>query len=154
LSAGPENTAAGGPVGHDEGVDVSMLAADFGTGQVLWSIFWFFLFFMWIMLVFNVFVDIVRSGDLSGVAKAIWLAFVIFLPYLGVFMYLIARGDKMGARHLREAEAQEAAVRDYIRSAAAGSSPAEQLASLADLHSAGKLTDAEYEQAKRGVLGG
>ena len=128
--------------------------AAFGTGQVLWSIFWFFLFFMWIMLVFNIFADIVRSDDLSGVAKAMWAGFVIFLPYLGVFMYLISRGDKMSANQAREAQAQEAAVRDYIRSASAGSSPADQLASLADLHTAGKLSDEEYEQAKRRVLAG
>ncbi|MDH4280921.1 MAG: SHOCT domain-containing protein [Acidimicrobiia bacterium] len=126
--------------------------AAFGTGQVLWSIFWFFLFFMWILLVFNILTDIFRSDDLSGVSKAIWLAFVVFLPYLGVFVYLIARGDKMGMHQVKAAQAQEAAVRDYIRSAAAGSSSADQLASLADLHSAGKLSDAEYEQAKRRVL--
>ncbi|MDH5519384.1 MAG: PLDc N-terminal domain-containing protein [Acidimicrobiia bacterium] len=134
---------------------VVMFAAEFGTGQVFWSIFWFFLFFMWIMLVFNILGDVFRSDDLSGVAKAVWLAFVVFLPYLGVFAYLISRGDKMGMRGMQRAQEQEAAVRDYIRSAAgAASSPADQLASLADLHSAGKLTDAEYEQAKRRVIAG
>ncbi|MGB5759244.1 MAG: PLDc N-terminal domain-containing protein [Acidimicrobiales bacterium] len=132
-----------------------MFAAEFGTGQVLWSIFWFFLFFMWIMLVFNIVGDIFRSDDLSGIAKAVWLAFIIFLPYLGVFMYLIVRGDKMSMRQMRQAQSQEAAVQDYIRSAAGtASSPADQLASLADLHSAGKLTDVEYEEAKRRVIAG
>ena len=131
-----------------------MFAAEFGTGQVLWSIFWFFIFFLWVLLVFNILGDIFRSDDLSGVAKAIWLAFVIFLPYLGVFMYLIARGDKMSMRHIQRAHDQEAAVQDYIRSAAGTSSPADQLASLADLHSAGKLTDIEYEEAKRRVIAG
>ncbi len=130
-----------------------MLAAEFGTGQVLWSIFWFFLFFLWIMLVFNILGDIFRSDDLSGIAKALWLAFVVFLPYLGVFMYLIVRGDKMGMRQMQRAQDQEAATQDYIRSAAGtASSPADQLASLADLHTAGKLTDVEYEEAKRRVI--
>jgi len=131
-----------------------MFAAEFGTGQVLWSIFWFFLFFMWIMLVFNVFGDIFRSDDLSGIAKAIWTAFVIFLPYLGVFMYLIVRGDHMARRRVEAAEAQDAAMQQYIRSAAGASSPADQLASLADLHAAGKLDDAEYQQAKQRVIAG
>ncbi|MGI9615440.1 MAG: PLDc N-terminal domain-containing protein [Acidimicrobiales bacterium] len=132
-----------------------MIAADFGAGQVLWSIFWFFLFFMWIMLVFHIFADIIRSDDLSGVAKAMWTAFVIFLPYLGVFMYLIARGDSMAKRRVQDAQDQEAAVQQYIRSAAGvGSSAADQLASLAELHSAGKLDDAEYAQAKQRVIAG
>jgi len=131
-----------------------MFAAEFGTGEVLLSIFWFFLFFMWIMLVFNIFADIIRSDDLSGIAKAMWTAFVIFLPYLGVFMYLIARGDSMAMRRVQDAQDQEAAVQQYIRSAAGGSSPADQLASLADLHTAGKLDDAEYAQAKQTVIAG
>lgn len=72
-----------------------MLAAQFGTGQVFWSILWFFLFFMWIMLLFQVTVDIFRSHDLSGGVKALWILFVIVFPYLGVLVYLIARGGKM-----------------------------------------------------------
>lgn len=131
-----------------------MLAADFGTGQVLWSIFWFFLFFLWIMLVFNIFADIIRSDDLSGVAKAVWTAFVIFLPYLGVFMYLISHGDSMTRRRVQDAEDQEAAVQQYIRSAAGGLSTPEQLTSLADLHAAGKLDDAEYAQVKQRIISG
>lgn len=93
-----------------------MFAASFGTGQVLWSIFWFFLFFIWIMLLFHVFADIFRSPDLSGVAKAAWSIFVIVLPYLGVFVYLIARGDKMQAHANAQAEQAEAARQAYIRS--------------------------------------
>ena len=73
-----------------------MLFAEFGTGQVFWSMLWFFLCFIWIWLLIVVFGDIFRSRDLSGWAKALWTIFVIFLPYLGVFVYLIARGHKMG----------------------------------------------------------
>jgi hypothetical protein len=131
-----------------------VFAADFGTGEVLWSIFWFFLFFMWIMLVFNIFGDIMRSDDLSGVAKAIWAVFVIFLPFLGIFVYLIARGDNMAGRQVQDAQNQEAAVQDYIRTAAGSSSDADQLSSLADLHSSGKLSDEEYATAKGRVIGG
>jgi len=70
-------------------------AAEFGTGQVLWSMFWFFMFFIWIWLLIVIFSDIFRSDDLSGWGKALWTLFVIVLPYLGVFVYLIARGSQM-----------------------------------------------------------
>ena len=73
-----------------------MVLADFGSGQVFWSILWFTMFFIWVWLLILVFSDIFRSPDLGGVSKAIWTIFVIVLPYLGVFVYLIARGHKMG----------------------------------------------------------
>jgi len=82
-----------------------MLAAEWGTGQVLWSIIWFTMFFIWIWLLIMVFSDIFRSRDLSGVAKFVWIFFVIFLPYLGVFVYLIARGHKMGEHAMEDAKA-------------------------------------------------
>lgn len=130
-----------------------LLAAEFGTGQVFWSILWFFLFFVWIMLIFNVFGDIIRSDDMGGLEKAIWAIFIIFLPYVGIFAYLIIRGGKMGQRQLEMARTREAAMQDYIRTAAGGgSSAADQLAKLADLHSAGKLSDAEYTAAKAKVV--
>ena len=130
-----------------------LVAAEFGTGQVLWSMLWFFLFFMWIMLVFNTIGDIFRSSDLSGLAKALWTMFIVFLPFLGIFVYLIARGDKMAQHSMDAANDQEAAVQQYIRSAAGTSGAADQLKSLADLHDAGKLSDEEYAAAKSGVLG-
>ncbi len=130
-----------------------LLAAEFGSGQVLWSFVWFFLFFVWIMLLFTVLGDIFRSDDLSGISKAIWLLFVIFLPYLGIFVYLIARGDKMAKRRAEMIQDQDEATRAYIRSAAGSSSTADQLASLAELHSSGKLSDEEYASAKASVIG-
>ena len=72
-----------------------MIATEWGTGQVFWSFLWFFLFFIWIWLLIVVFGDIFRSHDLSGWAKALWIIFIIIVPYLGVFVYLIARGHKM-----------------------------------------------------------
>ena len=74
---------------------MSVVAAEWGTGQVFWSFLWFFLFFIWIWLLIIVFSDIFRSHDLSGWGKALWSIFIIFVPYLGVFVYLIARGHKM-----------------------------------------------------------
>ena len=129
-----------------------VVAAEFGTGQVLWSILWFFLFFMWIWLVFSIIGDIFTSPDLSGAAKAMWTIGIIFLPYLGVFLYLIVRGDDMARNRADAAAAQQDAVQAYIRDAAGGSSTADELARLAELHASGSLDDAEYAAAKANVL--
>lgn len=132
---------------------MTVFAAEFGSGQVLWSIFWFFLFFMWIWLVISIFGDIIRSDDLGGVAKALWAALIVLLPYLGVFAYLIVRGGKMGERQLAAARARDEAVAAYIRqTAGAGTSAARELATLAELHASGKLGDAEYIAAKAKVI--
>ncbi len=77
-----------------------MVLAEFGSGQVLWSIFWFFLFVLWISLVIYMWVDIIRRKDLSGAAKAMWVAFLIFLPYLGFFVYLTVRGSDTSERYV------------------------------------------------------
>ena len=91
------------------------MLAEFGTGQVFWSMLWFFLFFIWIWLLIVVFGDIFRSRDLSGWGKALWTIFVIVLPYLGVFVYLIARGNKMQEHSLQAAKEQDAAMREYVQ---------------------------------------
>ena len=130
-----------------------LLASDFGVGQVLWSMLYFFLFFMWIMLVFNVLGDIFRSDDLGGWGKALWTAFIVFVPFLGIFVYLIARGGSMAQRQVNRVQAQEAAMQDYIRTTAGGGgSAADQLASLAELHTSGKLSDDEYAAAKAKII--
>ncbi len=129
-----------------------LLAAEFGTGQVLWSILWFFLFFMWIWLVITIFADIIRS-DMSGWGKALWSIGIIFLPFLGVFLYLIVNGGDMGARNMEAAQAQDQAVQAYIRDAAGSGNAADQLDKLASLHDSGKLSDDEYAQAKAKVVG-
>ncbi len=132
-----------------------LLAAEFGTGQVLWSLLWFFLFFVWIMLIFTIFADIIRSQDMGGWGKAIWAIFIIFLPFLGIFVYLIARGGGMAERQVAAAQKQNEAMQEYIQATAgaAGTSEADQLAKLADLHTSGKLDDAEYATAKAKVIG-
>jgi len=97
---------------------------------------------------------IVRSDDMGGVAKAIWSVFIIFLPFLGIFAYLIIRGGKMGERQLAAARAQQSALQHYTRTTfgGGGSSAADQLSKLADLHTAGKIDDAEYAAAKTKVI--
>ena len=130
------------------------LLAEFGTGQVFWSMVWFFLFFIWIWLLFTVFADIFRSSDLSGWGKALWSIFVIFLPYLGVFVYLIARGHKMQDHAIEAAQQQDAAMRQYVQNAVGSSgSAADQIAQLASLHDQGVLSDDEYAKAKAKVIG-
>jgi Short C-terminal domain/Phospholipase_D-nuclease N-terminal len=131
-----------------------LLAVEWGSGQVLWSLLWFFLFFVWIMLIFTIFGDIIRSDDMGGWAKAIWTIFIIALPFLGIFIYLIARGGGMGERQVAAAKKQNEQMQEYIQAttASGGTSDAEQLAKLADLHASGKLDDAEYAAAKAKVI--
>ncbi len=130
-----------------------MLAA-FGSGQVLLSMIWFFLFVMWIMLVFRVIGDIFRSQDLSGGAKALWLIFIVFFIYLGVFVYLVARGGGMAERELAAVRAQEDMMRSYIReNAGTSGSAAEELSRLATLKEQGVIDDAEFQRLKAKIVG-
>ena len=124
-----------------------VLAAQWGTGQVFWSMLWFFLFFIWIWLLIIVFSDVFRSKDLSGVAKALWIIFIIIVPYLGVFVYLIARGHKMQEHAVEAAQAQDQAMRTYVQSVTTVS-PADELAKLADLRAQGVLDESEYQSLK------
>ena len=130
-----------------------ILAYDYPFLSVFWSMMIFFLWIVWIMALFHVFADIFASHELGGFAKALWLIFVVFLPFLGVFVYLIARGDNM-AQHAKErAEAQDAAMKDYVREAAGtGGGPADQIAQLAALRDSGAITPAEYESGKAKIL--
>jgi len=113
---------------------------------------YFFLFFIWIWLLITVFADIFRSRDLSGWGKAGWLIFVIVAPYLGVFVYLIDRGKKMGEHAVQEAQARDDAFRSYVKEeAGTGSSDADRLRQLADLHTQGVIDDAEYARMKAKV---
>lgn len=130
-----------------------MVLAEFGTGEVFWSFVWFTMFFIWIWLLIMVFSDVFRSPDLSGWSKAIWTIFVVVVPYLGVFVYLIARGHKMSEHAVAQAQAVDAAQRDYIQSVAQSSSaPAEQLAKAADLRDRGVIDQAEFEAMKAKIL--
>src|SRR5262249_51949147 len=116
---------------------------------------WFFLFFIWIWLLIVVFSDIFRSHDLSGWGKAIWTIFVIIVPYLGVFVYLIARGHKMHEHAVESAQAADAAQRAYIRQTV-GEAPsaADELTRIADLKDRGVIDDAEYQKLKAKAING
>jgi|EndMetStandDraft_5_1072996.scaffolds.fasta_scaffold591940_2 hypothetical protein len=133
-----------------------MLLAEFGTGQVFWSMLWFFLFFIWIWLLISLFGDIFRSKDLSGGAKALWTIFIIILPFLGVLVYLIVRGNSMQERALQDAANRESEFRGYVQSvagASGGGGAADEIAKLADLRDKGVISDAEFQAAKAKALG-
>jgi ABC-type multidrug transport system fused ATPase/permease subunit len=119
------------------------------------TMLWLFVWILWFFLLFRIIWDIFRSRDLSGWGKALWLIFVIVLPFLGVFVYLIARGGSMHERQAREEQAADAEFDARVREAAgtSGSGHADQLAKLADLHDRGVITDAEFQQGKAKILG-
>jgi Short C-terminal domain/Phospholipase_D-nuclease N-terminal len=127
-------------------------AANYPLVDAFLTMLWFVLFIIWIFLLIRVFMDIFRSHDLSGWAKALWVVFVIIFPLLGVLLYLIFRGPKMHERDIQQAQANEQAFRSYVQQSAGGSSAADQLARLADLHSRGVLTDEEFAAEKAKVL--
>ena len=118
------------------------------------TMLYFFLFIIWIWLLIMVFMDVFRSHDMGGVAKALWVIFIIILPFLGVFVYLIARGGKMHERAAKQAAEQQKAFDAYVKQAAgtSGDTTADQLSKLADLKSQGVITDAEFEAQKSKVL--
>ena len=129
-----------------------MLADSYPLGGVFLSMLYFFLFFIWIWILITVFADIFRSHDMGGWAKAGWTIFVVVLPFLGVLIYLIARGKSMQERAMQRAAQQERDFRGYVQEAAGGTSSADQLSKLADLKERGVLTDAEFETEKAKVL--
>src|SRR5262249_21010305 len=103
-----------------------MTAYDYPVMGFFWSMLIFFLWILWFILLFRIFADIFRSPDLSGWGKALWIIFVIFLPFLGVFVYLIARGGSMTERSMQDAAAQKASFDEYVRqTAASGGSAAD-----------------------------
>ena len=121
--------------------------------DIFLSTLYFFLWILWIMLLFWILMDIFRSDDLSGWGKAGWVIFVIILPFLGVFVYLIARGKSMGERQARDAQARDEQFRAYVKDAASeGQSQSDELAKLAGLHQQGVLSDQEFAAAKAKIL--
>jgi hypothetical protein len=129
-----------------------MTLASWQVGQALWAMLWFTCFFIWIWLFISVAMDVFRSHDLGGVAKAIWIIVLIFLPFLGVLVYLIARGGKMHEHAIEAAKAQDAAVKDYIRQAS-GTGAAEEIERLHGLMDKGVITKDEFEAQKAKLLG-
>lgn len=133
------------------------LAYDYPLLSAFWTMLWFFLWVLWFVLLFRVIVDIFRDDEMSGWGKAGWCLFVVCLPFLGVFVYLIARGKDMGRREMSQARAQQQAMDAYIReTASSGSRPssADELARLSEIRARGDITEDEFRRAKELVLSG
>ncbi|MEY9836667.1 SHOCT domain-containing protein [Streptacidiphilus sp. EB103A] len=128
--------------------------------NVFWTMLEFFLWILWFFLLFKIITDLFRDHSLSGWAKAGWILLVIVLPYLGVLLYVIIRGRSMGERDREQARQADAAVKQYIRQAAAtpgaesgtGANHVDELSRLADLRSSGALSDEEFQKAKDKLL--
>jgi hypothetical protein len=129
-----------------------MLAYDYPLLGVFWTMLWIFLFFIWIWLLISIFADIFRSHDLSGWSKALWTIFVVIVPFLGVLVYLIARGSKMREHAMQQAQQDEEAFRGYVQDVASQPGTADQLSKLAELKDRGVLSDAEFEAEKAKIL--
>jgi len=130
-----------------------MLGSSYPILNFFWTMLIFFLFIIWIFILIQVIMDVFRSHDMHGGAKALWLIFIIFLPFLGVFVYLIARGHKMQEHQLASAKAQQDQFDTYVKQTAGTPSTADELAKLADLKAKGTITDADFEKAKAKILG-
>jgi Short C-terminal domain/Phospholipase_D-nuclease N-terminal len=127
---------------------------DMNFWEVVGSIFWFMILFAWIGLLFRIFGDLFGDHELSGWGKALWTVFLIFLPWLGALVYLIARGRSMNERALARAQRSEQAFSQYVReTAGASTSTADELAKLAELRDRGTISDEEFRHAKAKLLG-
>jgi ABC-type multidrug transport system fused ATPase/permease subunit len=147
--------ASGGYRGAARQGDVMPLASSSYSYPVLgvfWTIFIIFLWVIWFWILITVFIDIFRSHDLSGWAKALWFIFVLIIPMIGVLVYLIARGGKMHQRAERDAQQQEREFRSYVQETAGSATPADQLAKLADLRDRGVISAEEFDREKAKIL--
>ena len=129
-----------------------MLAYSYPLLSVFWTMLWFFLFVMYIWIFFVVVIDVFRSHDMGGWAKAGWLIFLIFLPLLGILVYLIARGGSMQERRVAEVRQQDAEFQSYVQDVAK-TGAADELTKLDDLKSRGVITEAEFQAQKAKILG-
>jgi hypothetical protein len=129
-----------------------LLVADYTFGQALLTVLEIFLFVAWLWILFTVIADLFRDHELSGWAKAAWVFFLIFLPFLGVLVYLIARGQGMRDRSIKEQTEMKKQFDTYVRDTAASASPADELQKLSELKAKGDISEAEFEQAKAKLL--
>ncbi|GHI02928.1 hypothetical protein AQI88_02965 [Streptomyces cellostaticus] len=131
------------------------LAYDYPLLSAFWTMLVFFLWIMWFVLLFRIIVDIFRDDGMSGWAKAGWLLFVLVVPFLGVLVYVIARGKDMGRREVEQARAQQKAFDSYVRETAkGGTSSVDELAKLSEIKARGDISEEEFRRAKELVLSG
>ena len=128
------------------------IASDYPFLDVLWTMIVFFAFFIWIWLLITVFADIFRRHDIGGGMKALWIVFVIILPYLGVLIYLIAEHQGMADRNMAQVQRAQSQQDAYIKSVASSSSPADQIAQAKQLLDSGAISQAEFDSMKAKAL--
>jgi ABC-type multidrug transport system fused ATPase/permease subunit len=143
---------AGAPRGKGEAMSLASSSYSYPLLDAFWTILEIFLWVIWFWILITVFVDIFRSHDLSGPAKALWFLFVLIIPLIGVLVYLIARGGSMHERMVQRAQRQDDQLRSYLQETAGPQSTADQLTKLADLRDRGVITAEEFEREKAKIL--
>ena len=129
-----------------------LLAADYPFLDVMWTVFVIFLWIAWFMLLFHIIGDIFRRRDASGAKKTLWIVAILVLPFLGVFIYLIANGDDMARRNIESAEAARADMDDYIRSTAGSGGAAAEIERAKGLLDSGAISQSEFDSIKAKAL--
>ena len=128
------------------------VAADYPFLDVLWTMLVFFIWIAWFIILFRVLIDIFRRHDIGGGTKVIWILFVILLPFLGVFVYIISQGHHMAERDMKQAQASQAQFDDYVKTVAGSGGPAAEIEKANALLSSGAITQAEFDEIKRKAL--
>jgi ABC-type multidrug transport system fused ATPase/permease subunit len=132
----------------------NVIVADVSFADIFWSVLWFFFLFIWIMVLFHVLTDLFRDHSVSGVEKTLWVLFLVFLPFLAVFIYLIVRGKGMGERAAARQQQAQQQFEGYVRNVAttAEATPTEQIARAKELLDAGAIDQSEFERLKAKAL--
>jgi Short C-terminal domain/Phospholipase_D-nuclease N-terminal len=128
-----------------------VVLADLTVWNIFWDMLWFFFLFVWILILFNILGDLFRDHETSGGVKALWCIFIVFLPFLAVFIYLIARGSGMAQRSAQRAQAAQSQFDDYVRTTTSGGS-ADQIKQAKELLDSGAISQAEFDQLKAKAL--
>jgi ABC-type multidrug transport system fused ATPase/permease subunit len=129
-----------------------MIVADVSFIDIFWSMLEFFFLFIWILILFHVFCDLFRDHSLSGGAKTLWVLFLVFLPFVAVFVYLIARGQGMAERAAARQQRAQEQFDGYVRTVAGDASPTEQIAQAKKLLDAGTIDQSEFDRLKTKAL--
>ena len=129
-----------------------MVLADYTFMDAFWSLLVFFIWVAWFILLFHIVIDIFRRRDATGWKKAIWLVFILFVPFLGVFVYLIANADDMARRNIEQAAAQKADMDEYVRTVASEGGASAEIERAKGLLDSGAINQAEFEAIKAKAL--
>jgi len=139
---------------HLDDKEDTVIVADVSFADIFWSVLWFFFLFIWLIILFHIFTDLFRDHSVSGVEKTLWVLFLVFLPFLAVFIYLIVRGKGMGERAAAQQQQAKQEFEGYVRNVAATSeaTPTEQIARAKELLDAGAIDQSEFERLKARAL--